>query len=263
MERVRKGWFLRVNPFNKGQRSVVSLAPEDVDLFCFWSKNPHPLLNHLDELDGRGYRYYVQFTLNPYDTLIEPNLPPHSERIETFRRLAGRLGSRRVIWRYDPVILSSHTPVPWHEEWMEKLAGALTGGTTRVVISFCDFPPGVRSRLEGLRKTHGIVVDDLASPERVDERTRFCRQATAIAARYGMEIVSCAEDLDLRKHGILPGRCIDPLLIEEITGIGRGVKKDRYQRRHCGCVESIDMGRYGTCGHGCVYCYARRSSAPP
>lgn len=33
-------------------------------------------MEHLDELDHRGYRYYFQFTLNDYPTVFEPHFPP-------------------------------------------------------------------------------------------------------------------------------------------------------------------------------------------
>ena len=38
----------------------------------FWSKNPAPLLTHLDELDARGYTYAFTFTLTPYGPGLEP-----------------------------------------------------------------------------------------------------------------------------------------------------------------------------------------------
>ncbi len=36
-------------------------------LIVFWSKNPKPLLERLDEVEALGFRqYYFQFTLNDY-----------------------------------------------------------------------------------------------------------------------------------------------------------------------------------------------------
>ena len=52
------------------------------------------------------------------------------------------------------------------------------------------------------------------------------------------------------------GRCIDRMLIEELLGCRLNVAKDRNQRPECGCVQSVDIGAYDTCSHGCLYCYA-------
>jgi Domain of unknown function (DUF1848) len=42
MNRVREGYFYRVNPFNSNQVAGFSLGPADVDAICFWTKNPAP-----------------------------------------------------------------------------------------------------------------------------------------------------------------------------------------------------------------------------
>ena len=64
MNRLRSGFVLSANPFNLRQVSRVPLSPAWVDMIVFWSKQPEPMLKHLDELDDMGYVYYFQYTLN-------------------------------------------------------------------------------------------------------------------------------------------------------------------------------------------------------
>ncbi len=258
MRRIREGFFYRVNPFNSRQVSGFSLKAEDVDAICFWSKNPGPLLPHLAELDRRGYRYYFQFTLNPYGREFEPNLPPIAERIATLQELAGRIGPERVIWRLDPIIVSNSTPLSWHLEQAEQLAGQLQDSTRRMMFSFLDFYGKVAGRLKKLQQQTGIVVTDITRPEQKEKLEQLARGLKEIADRHKMTILSCAEELDLSAIGIDHGSCIDGRLINELFGIQRTFPKDKNQRSACCCVESIDMGMYDTCLFKCVYCYANR-----
>ena len=95
MERVKAGYVKWFNPFN-GLPLYVGF--QQARLVVFWSKNPKPMLAHLDELDKHIPNYYFQFTLNDYDAeRIEPNVPQVAERVETFRQLSERLGCDRVI----------------------------------------------------------------------------------------------------------------------------------------------------------------------
>ncbi|HPU75793.1 MAG TPA: DUF1848 family protein, partial [Bacillota bacterium] len=138
MNRIRQGSCVVVNPFNSSQRYCVDLAPDAVDAIVFWSKNPAPLIPHLGELDDMGYRYYFQLTICNYPRDIEQYLPPLPERIATAVELARRIGPRRVIWRYDPIIISSRTDAQFHRREFASLASALEGSTTRVVVSLMD-----------------------------------------------------------------------------------------------------------------------------
>ena len=107
MERLKAGYVKWFNPFN-GVPLYVGFRK--TRLVVFWSKNPVPMLTHLDALDEICPNYYFQFTLNDYDTeRIEPNVPPVAARIETFRKLSERLGRDRVVWRFDPLILTGAT----------------------------------------------------------------------------------------------------------------------------------------------------------
>lgn len=256
MKRVREGYFYRVNPFNSNQVSGFSLKPEDVDAICFWTKNPEPLMRHLNELNNWGLNYYFQFTLNHYSKEFEPNTPSLDERIATFMELAGRIGPERVVWRYDPVILSSITPVSWHLERAEKIAYQLKSSTCRLVFSFYDFYGKGQGRLSNALKGSGITLEDITAPGKAGELSAMVSGFKAIADTYNLRIFSCSEDLDLSAIGIEHGACIDGSLVHELFGGSPTSKKDKNQRQACGCVESVDMGIYNTCHFRCQYCYA-------
>jgi DNA repair photolyase len=256
MNRVREGYFHRVNPFNSKQVSGFSLKPEDVDAICFWTKNPKPLIKHLDELDERGINYYFQFTLNPYDKTFEPKVPTSDERIATIKELAGRIGAERVVWRYDPVILSSITPVTWHLEQMERIARQLKGSTRRLVFSFYDFYGKGQGRLNKALTGTGIELEDITASEHQSALELVATGFKDIARRHRLQISSCSEEVDLTPIGIPHGACIDGNLIKELFGVRTTASKDKNQRESCGCVESADMGIYNTCQFGCGYCYA-------
>ncbi len=97
-----------------------------MDAFVFWSKNPRPFLKYLDILDSFGYPYLFQFTLNDYPPLLEPKMPVLSHRIETFQILSEKIGKDKVIWRYDPILISNVTPISYHAERFYELAEILS-----------------------------------------------------------------------------------------------------------------------------------------
>jgi len=256
MNRIRAGFFYRVNPFNAHQISAFSLAAEHVDAICFWTKNPQPLLRHVGELDERGLNYYFQFTLNPYDPVFEPRVPALASRLDSSHRLAHHLGPQRVVWRYDPVILTSATPVSWHLEQCEMLASRLAGATRRLVFSFYDYYGKGQGRLHAALQGSGITLADLTSIEYRSQMQELVAGFSRIAAKYQLGIFSCSEELDLAGYGVEHGTCIDGALITELFDSEPIQSKDKNQRDACGCVESVDMGSYNSCDFRCAYCYA-------
>ena len=114
MRRIRAGYCTVPNPYNRKQVAKVSLAPDAVDVIVFWTRNPRPLLPHLAELDRCGYRYYFQYTVMDNPRAIDPKSPAADAAIKTFRELAGIVGAERIIWRYDPIVISAATPAEFH-----------------------------------------------------------------------------------------------------------------------------------------------------
>ena len=252
MEAIRAGRIDVPHPRAPGKTSRVSLAPEEVEAIVFWTRDPRPLLPHLEELDARGFFYYFQYTLLDGPEALDPRGPGGEEAIAAFRRLAETIGPERVIWRYDPIVFSNRTGPAYHRERFTRLAARLAGATKRVVVSLVDFyRPAVR-RFRLLEK-EGFAVRE-PSPEDLAD---LVPAMVETAAGRGMEIQSCAEEIDLERFGVRPGKCVDDRLLSRLCGRPVSARKDPRQRKACGCVESRDIGIYGTCRRGCVYCYAK------
>ncbi len=257
MNRIREGSCVVTNPFNSAQRSSVDLTPDAVDAIVFWSKNPAPLLPHLGKLDDMGYRYYFQLTICSYPPDIEQYLPPLSERLATAVELARRIGPRRVIWRYDPIIMANRTDAQFHRREFASITSALEGSTTRVVVSLMDFYGKVERNLVEALERRGWEFRRTAG---ADEQTReLLGNLRDEAMARGLEIQSCAEAVEMSDLGISHGKCIDDDLIRSIWGIEVDNRKDPGQRGACHCAASRDIGANNTCIHGCRYCYATTS----
>lgn len=252
LARLEAQYCTMVNPFNRNQVSYVSLRPQDVEAVVFWTKNAGPLLPHLHRLDKLGFRYYFQYTLNGYGPPFEPRVPPLDECIETFRALSRLLGPEKVIWRYDPILLSNRTDMAYHQQRFSYILDRLHRDTRRVVVSIADAYRKAALNFARLRG-EGVTVAPVSDAAEVGE---LLRHIAARASAVGLSVQSCAEIFDLQPYGIQAGRCIDAKLIETLFGISVGCAKDKAQRKECGCIVSKDIGHYDTCLHGCAYCYA-------
>lgn len=243
-KRIAEGYVYVRNPYNPNQISKVDLSPSVVDCIVFVTKNPMRMLDRLDLLSR--YQYYFQFTVTPYDRDLEPNVLPKDVIMGFFKRLSRVIGRHRVIWRYDPVILTDRYDLRFHEEAFSRMAKKLSPYTERCIISFLD-----------IYKNNVGNLSDINLVELTANRMREAAgMISHIAGAYGLKTTSCAEDIDLENCGIPHGKCIDEELISRITGYRLNVKKDKAQRPHCCCAVSIDIGAYNTCLHGCLYCYA-------
>lgn len=246
--RIKEGFVYVRNPMNSQQVSRIELSPEVVDCIVFWTKNPEPMLERLDEL--KDYHYCFQFTLTSYGRDIERNVPHKRERmIPIFQRLSDKIGMEKMVWRYDPILLTDKYTIEYHCRAFEQIANALNGYTKRCVISFVDSYSKIQKSMQSVGAR---LLTDV-------EMKLFASVFSKIARENGMEIATCAEQIDLSEYGIGHSSCIDKRMIEEIIGQPIVAKKDKNQRAECGCVESIDIGAYNTCRNGCLYCYANYS----
>lgn len=255
-DRLDKGYCVWENPYN-GKDSYVSFA--NTRFIVFWSKNPAPLLPYLPKLKERGIGFYIQYSLNDYEQEgLETNVPKLTDRIDTFRRIVDTYGLGSVVWRFDPLILTDKIGIHELLGKIQREASELSGYTEKLVFSFADIAGykkvGASLRRAGVRYREWTKQYML---EFADELHRL---------NLPMQPATCAEPIDLSTYGITHNQCIEPELISRLSPNDPalqmwlfGATKDRGQRKTCGCILSKDIGRYNTCTHGCLYCYATNS----
>jgi DNA repair photolyase len=276
INRIKEGYVKWKNPFN-GVPLYVSF--EKARLFIFWSKNHKPLLKHLDFLDEKGYNYYFQFTLNDYDAeKLEPNVPNVQSRIETFIKLSERVGKEKVIWRFDPLILTDKIEIEELLKKTENIGDQLKDYTEKLVFSFADIK--LYNKVQNNLRKHSIPYQEF------NERamSEFAAGLQQLNKSWNFELATCAEKIPLEKYDIVHNKCVDDDLMIKLFPNDKflmdflGVKitppdmfnpngniekkrnnKDGGQRQFCGCIMSKDIGEYNTCPHLCEYCYANAS----
>ncbi len=256
VNRIKEGYVDVRNPMFTSQVSRYSLSPEIVDGIVFWTKDPAPMLKRLDEFSK--YSYYFQISLTPYGKDIESNLPDKHELINTFKELSSKIGSERVNWRYDPILLNDKYSMEYQLRAFGKIAAELNGYTKKVTISFIDdYKFGGKSVYTSLKTEEILAAQQNFLAEKISE----------IARDNGMFVDTCAEKIDLQKYGIEHARCVDSRIFERLNGCKLSSNKKKYkelakdtaQRAECHCVDSIDIGWPNTCLNGCKYCYATSS----
>ena len=218
--RLAKGYCVWVNPFNR-QKMYVSF--KRCKVVVFWTKNPEPILPYLSELDKRGIHYYFQVTLNDYVREgFEPNVPNVERRVETFRKLSEQIGHERVIWRFDPLILTpSITPrILLNRIW--KIGNQLKGYTDKLVFSFVDVKAYRKVQSNLIKETSCFTKENVETAE-LNEAQRQEVVEGLVKLReiwrdegWNLTLATCAEEIDLERYGIEHNRCIDGELMERL-----------------------------------------------
>lgn len=268
-DRLKDGFVLVPNPINPSKIARIKLEPVkiknietnllgqkkvemqgNVEGIVFWTKNPKPMLDKLHLLGDTPF--YFLYTLNAYPLNIEANLPKIQERIDSFKELSKYCP---VIWRYDPILFAEGIDVEWHKQEYKKLCRELKGYTNHCKISF------VIESYKGCSKK--VWAPNLA------QKNEILSAFSKIAKENNIQIEACAESGNWGEFGIMSSKCIEGEIFEQLLSekyknhkivVKRKNNKIDGQRKYCGCMPAIDIGRYDTCRHGCNYCYARKST---
>jgi len=276
VDRWKIGYVKWKNPFNS---EYLYVSFQNARAVVFWSKNPKPLLKHIGFLNEYVKNYYFQFTLNDYEKEgYEGNLPPLESRLKTFKALSSMIGKDKVIWRFDPMLLTQDIDVNELLERVKRIGDQLKDYTEKLVFSYADIH--IYRKVESNLQKEQIDYKEFKE----DDMICFARGLQELNKNWGLELATCAEKIPLEQFGIQHNKCVDddqliklfqndrklmdflgveviqPDLFSEDLEFNKTRKlKDKGQRELCGCIFSKDIGQYNTCPHECVYCYANTS----
>lgn len=245
-DRLADGTVSVRNPYG-GRPYRVSLRPDEVTAYVFWSRNMAPFGEALDRVAKDRVPFAVQFTVTGYPRPLESSTIAVEAAAAQIRDLAARYGPRAVVWRYDPVLLTSLTPPDWHRAQVERLSRALRGSVDEVCFSFAQIYRKTRRNLQRAAERHGFAWHD--PPD--DEKAELLAQLAAISGDHCISGTICSQAV----LGGTPARCIDIERLSDVAGQSL-VARTKGNRPGCLCAQSRDIGAYDTCPHGCVYCYA-------
>ena len=241
--RIKEGFVCVRNPYYAEQVTRYKLSPAFVDCIAFCTKNPEPMLCRLNEISE--FNQFWSVTITPYDKDIEPFVPGKKKVMESFKRLSAVVGKNAISWRYDPIFITDKYSVKFHIDAFEKMAENLSGYVYNCVISFIDLYQKTKRNFPEAKEVTR------------DERLQLGHAFAHIGEKYGIKIRSCCEGIELATFGVDISGCMTKNVIERAIGVSLEVPKSRSKARtECDCLIGSDIGRYNTCGHGCVYCYA-------
>ncbi len=238
-----------VNPFG-GQKYIVSLKPEDVRCFVFWSKDFTPFLESLKIIESLSYKFYFNYTVTGLPGVFEGNLNKESA-IETLKQLGRIYSPRHINWRFDPIIISSVCDRNYFIRAFERLVCEFDSLVERCYFSFVTEYGKVLRNFEEIEKNAGVKIENVSK----DFKIELANNLADIAAEHGIEMYSCCGDY-LINQKIKKGHCVDGEVIESLFFPDGFRYKQKPTRAECGCTESSDIGTYDTCPRGCIYCYA-------
>lgn len=247
--RLADGFCDVKNPYG-GKPYRVALRGAGVDGFVFWTRNARPFAAAFDDVTALDLPFVVQFTVTGYPRPLDAHTIRAEDAVRQIADISGRYGPRAVVWRYDPVLITSLTPPAWHRSNFTRLASLLRGSVDECVVSAAQMYRKTEKRLSRAAKTYNF---EWFAPG-LSENQALLADLQAISAGLEINLTVCSQP----EFAIAPleaARCIDGSRLSDVAGRDIAARP-KGNRPGCLCAESRDIGAYDSCAHGCVYCYA-------
>lgn len=241
LNRFAAGYAYSRNPFHPDVVNRIDLNPRTIDVVEFCSKNYRPILSRLYEITER-FNCHFHYTITAYDKDIEPNVPGIDESIETLRDLSAQVGKEKIIWRYDPVLLTGKYTIERHFATFDYMARRIAPYVSRCLFSFVVW----------YKKLHLPELQPISG----QQKELIAKGLGEMAAKHHLYIQTCGTKESYEQYGIHHSGCMTRAVYEHSLGLHFKKVAERGNRPGCRCMESRGLGDYNTCLNGCRYCYA-------
>lgn len=245
VNRLKAGFVYVQQPFNN-RVTRVSLKAKDVSAIFFWSKNYRPLLEQLETVERTTRNLFFHYTITA-NRELEQNTPDYREAIRDYIFIARRHSPNHIVWRFDPICLTDKQSFETHEERFARCAELLRGHARGCIISFAH---PYKKVLANFRK----YTDHTPIEAPAELKREYAARLADRAEKFGIMLSACCNDY-LLSNRIRKASCINGRLLSELFTVPIDTRSAA-TRKECGCTRSMDIGAYGTCAHGCIYCYA-------
>ena len=250
LNRLEEGYAYSRNPFARENVYKLSLKSEDVDCLLFCSKNYKPILKHIGGIDEK-YNLLCNYTITAYHKDIEPKVPSINQSIKTLKRLSDIVGVNKILWRYDPILLTEKYTVEKHLETFEYMAEKISPLVYRCIFSFVDMYKKVEENMPEI-----IPFTD-------EDKVKLLKGIGEISKKYNLYTQTCATNESYERYGIHAAGCTTREILEQAHNVVYKNVKGTGIRENCHCIPSRDIGAYNSCLSECKYCYANRKPDIP
>ena len=173
LNRFEEGFVYSRNPLFPNHITKYTLDPSVVDCVVFCSKNYRSIMSKLYRITDR-FNVFCHYTITAYGKDVEPNVPDIDQSIGTLVELSAKVGSRRIAWRYDPVLLTEKYTVDYHLKMFDYMASHLAP-----YVNFCVF-----SFVEMYKRLEYNMPELIPLTDR--DKEKLAEGMGAIARKYGL-----------------------------------------------------------------------------
>jgi len=243
VNRFNEGYVYFRNPAYPSTIHKIILDKQHIEGIMWCSKDYLPILHDLKNITDK-FPSIFHYTITGYGKEIESNVPSLAQSIYTFKELSMRYGKEKVIWRYDPILLTNDYGIISHINQFTDICKELYNYTDRVVINFVSLYEKVKRHMPELKELS------------YNEKLLIVKKFLYITKKYGLKLQTCGSGLQFKDlEGVEITGCLDEHALN-LMGIYPKASKGNAAPWGCLCYPNTCIGEYNTCLHKCKYCYA-------